>query len=206
MLYKTDIANMALGRLGVSSTITDLETEYSTEANIIKRHFRTSLNDILEQHYWNFARRSAQLILQFSNPEPGYAYSYHMPADSLIPRQIAQDEKYIKNFELYPDQKIPFQEIIIGTTRLIYTNLANAWMEYTALVEENSVFPSHFGKGFAAQLSIDIAPSLITNNYPKIKNALNSEAENAISKSIADDLVRQPQFTNAASSLVRCRY
>ncbi len=206
MLYKTDIANMALGRLGVSSTITDLEVDLSTEAKIIKRHFRHSLDYLLEQHYWAFARRSQQLKLQFNDPEPNYSFSYYMPADALVIRQIAYDENYVKNLELYPDQKYPWDEIYIGSTRLMYCDLDKAYAEYTAQVEENSIFPQHFGRALAALLSKDIAPSLITSNYPKISATLNSEADNAIAAGIADDLARRPQYQNSESTFVRCRY
>lgn len=197
---------MALGRLGVSSTITDLELDLSTEAKIIKRHFRSSLDYLLEQHEWNFARRVAPLSLQFNDPEKGFAYSYHMPADSLVIRQIAYEGNFMRDQELYLNQKIPWTEIIIGTSRLLYTNLDRAHAEYTAQMPENSVFPTHFGKALAALLSKDIAPSLITSNYPKVSGTLNSEADNAIDHGIADDLARQPQFTNAESSFVRARY
>ena len=197
---------MALGRLGLSSTITDLELDLSTEAKIVKRHFRHSLDYLLEQHFWNFARKSAQLILQFKNPEPAFAFSYYMPADALVIRQIAPYEAYVENIEMYPDQKIPYTEIFVGTTKLMYTNCNNAWAKYTRRVDTNDVFPTHFGRALAAQLSMDIAPSLITSNYPKIKDALNNNALNDISGGIADDLAKQPQYKNSESSFIRCRW
>lgn len=206
MLYKTDIANMALGRLGLSSTIADLENDFSTEAKIIKRHFRTSLDYLLEQHEWNFAKRSVKLSLQFTDPEEGYGFSYHWPVKALVIRQIAPEGRFIKDMELYPDQKIHFEERYIGTTKLVYTDLDLAYAQYTEQVDSNSVFPNHFGRSLAAQLSKDVAPSLITNNFPKIKAALNSEADNDIASGIADDLARQPQFQDADSTFVRCRY
>ena len=206
MMYKSDIANMALGRLGVSSTITDIESDFSTEAKIIKRHFRTSLDYLLEQHFWNFARGTAVLIKQFDNPDSTHLYSYYMPGDALLIRQLAFQGNFINGIELYPDQKIPFDEVYVGTTRLIYTNLSEAEAEYTKQVAENSVFPSHFGRALAALLSKDIAPSLITSNYPKVRETLNADAENDIAHGIADDLTRTPQQVNAESSFVRARY
>lgn len=205
-IFKTDIANLALGRLGLSSTITDLETDLSTEAKILKRHFRESLDFLLEQHHWNFARRSALLIKQFDDPEVNYNFSYFYPADALVIRQIAYKGHFIKNIEQYLDQKIPFNEVYFGSVRLLYTDLRDAHAEYTARVEENDIFPSHFGRALAAQLSLDIAPSLITSNFPKIKEALNNDAFNAVAAGISDDLARQPQFNNSDSTFVRARY
>ena len=196
---------MAIGRLGLSSTIDDLETDLSVVGKIIKRHFRASLDYILEQHEWNFARRTAPLLIQFNNPEKAYEFSYHMPPKALVIRQIAYEGNFIVDRELYPDQKIPFREVYVGSTRLLYTNLSNAEAEYTERVDENSLFPTHFGKAFAAQLSKDIGPSLITSNFPKIKKELNSDADNDIAGGIADDLARQPQHIPADSAFVRAR-
>jgi hypothetical protein len=206
MMYLTDVANLALGRLGVGSTINDLANEYSTAAKILKRHLRVSLNSVLEQHTWNFATRSAVLNKQFDDPENGYAFSYYSPADCLAVRQIASDGNFIRNLELYPEQKLPFEERHIGMQILLYTNVRNAHILYTAAMDENSVFPTHFAKSWSAQWAVDIAPSLITNNYPKVRDTLDSDAYNDLAKGIADDLIRTPQYTYAKSPLITTRY
>jgi len=206
MMYKTDIANMALGRLGISSTITDLESDISTEAQILKRHFRLSLDYLLEQHQWNFARKTIALSKQFDNPEPSWAFSYNMPADCLVIRQIAYNGNFIQSVEMHPGDKIPFTEVVVGGVPLIYTNLSNAHAEYTRRIEENGAFPNHFGRALSAQLSMDIAPSLITSNYVKIKASLNEDAFNDVAAGIADDLARQPQFTEADSPFIKARH
>ncbi len=206
MMQKNQIANMALGILATSETITDIVSDFSIPGKILKRHYRESLNDILEQHPWDFARRTSQLVVQFENPEPGYAFSYYMPKDVLIIRQIARNGFFIKNLEVYRDMSNQFMEITEGTTRLIYTNVELAHAEYTKVMDENTLFPSHFGRAFAAQLAKDCAPSLITSNYPKIKQALMDDIDSRISRGIADDIARKPQLNNAESTFVRARY
>jgi hypothetical protein len=139
------------------------------------------------------------------NPEFIWGYSYFAPANALVIRQIATEGHFINNFELYVDQKVPFLEVYSGTVVLLYTNSINAHAEYTERIDMESLFPIHFGKALAAQLSIDIAPSLITNNFPKIKDALNKSAENDITTGIADDLNKMPQHQTADSTFVRVR-
>ena len=82
MLYKNDIANLALGRLGVSLYVSDLETENTQQAKIIRRHFRMALDTLLEMHDWNFATQYSPLILFQNDPTPNYRFAYLAPADA----------------------------------------------------------------------------------------------------------------------------
>lgn len=206
MMLKNDIANMALGRLGVSSTVIDVENSNTTEAKIIRRHFRTSLDTMLEKHWWSFARRTAKLTKHSDDPEQGYEYAYHFPINAAEIRQIAPEGRFYHRLELYPDMIPQFEEMHVGGLQLIYTNVEDAHAEYTERLAENSSFKTYFGRGLAAQLSLDIGPSLITNNWPKIRNAINESAHNEISSAIADDIARSPQKMPAESPLVRARW
>lgn len=206
MMLKNDIANMALGHLGVSSVISDFQTDNSTEGKILRRYFRRSLDDLLEQHDWTFAKRTAKLFLQSEDPEYGYKYSYIYPVNAIVVREVAPNGMFLPDIELYEDQILHFEERVFGNMRLIYTNVSDAYAKYTEKIEENSTFPSSFGRALAAQLALDMGPQLITSNWPKVANAINSLAFNTISKGIADDIAKSPQKKFAESPLVRVRY
>lgn len=204
-MQKTDVANLALGRLGVSGTITDLDSDNSTAAKIIKRHYSLALEELLEKHHWKFARRVQELTLLSNNPDNVWGFSYYQPASSVVIRQIASNGNFINNVEQYIDSPHQFMEVYDGSQKLIYCNVKDAHAEYTYRIADNDIMPRHFGDGLAALLSLRIAPSLITNNYPKVKQALNAEAYNDMHAAIADDLNRQPQALWQESSLVRTR-
>lgn len=205
-MFKNDIATQALGRLAYSKTIVDLDTDNTVEARLLKRYFRTSLDTLLEMHPWSFARRTATLIEHSRDPEQGYAYSYHFPVNAAVVRQIAEDGHFNTEYELYPEQMTPFQVMTFGTTQYIYCNVRDAHAEYTERLSENSTFKTYFGKALAAQLSKDIGPALLANNWPKVKEAVNSGADSAIAEGIAYDLSLMPQKLPAPCPLVRARW
>jgi len=207
VLYKNDIANLALGRLGVSLSIIDLETENSNQAKIIRRHFRMSLDTTLEMHAWNFATQYQVLNLLSDdlNAGPMRRFTYSLPSDCLVLREIAFDGIFNQQ-NLYEDQKLRWQQIYSGSGQSIQTDIYNAHAKYTTRVLESIAFPTHFGRAFAAQLSMDIAPSLITNNFGKVRDTLNSSARIDITLGIADDLGRQPLMEDSPSPFLRARY
>lgn len=205
MLYKTDIANLALGRLGVSLTIVDAETENSQQAKIVRRHFRMSLDSLLEMHEWNFATKYLPLVLQEEDPTPVFKYAYVMPSDALVIREIAREGMF-SNRRQYEDEKEKWQQVYSSTGGLIYSNTIDAHAKYTVRISDNIAMPNHFGRALAAQLSMDIAPSLITNNFPKVRDTLNADARIDISRGIADDLGRQPQMEDSLSPFIRVRH
>lgn len=204
MLYKNDVANLALGRLGVSLTVIDVDTDNTQQAKIIRRHFSMSLETLLEAHEWNFATQLQALALLAENPVPSFLYSYSIPSDCLVIRQIAEDGMFPR-FNLYEDQKQRWHQIYSGASQLIYTNVYSAHAKYTTRVPDSAAFPNHFGRALAAQLSIDIAPSLITNNFGKVRDTLNASAKNDISLGISDDINRQPLLEDSPSPFIRAR-
>lgn len=204
MLYKSDIANLALGRLGVSLTISDIEVENSQQAKVIRRYFRMSLDTLLEKHPWGFATQFIPLILASESPTPLYAYSYQRPGDALVIVEIAEEGMFSQTVQ-YEDQKNRWQEVYALTGPKLYTNVRMAHAKYTTRLPENMQFPNHFGRALAAQLSMDIAPQLITNNFGKVRDTLNANAMIDITHGIADDLGRQPLPEDSLSPFVRAR-
>lgn len=204
MLTKTDVANLALGHLGVSLGITDLALDNSTQAKIIRRHLRMSLDTILEAHPWNFATQFQLLTVFAEDPGAGFRYSYNKPSDALVVRQLSPDG-YFTHANLYEEEKVKWREIYVGGVNYLWCNLPKAYAEYTTRVPENNQFPTHFARAFAAQLAMDIAPSLITNNYPKVKASLGMDAKKIIDLAISDDMGRQPTAEDSPSPFLSCR-
>lgn len=206
MLSKTDIANLALGHLGVSQQIVDTETDNSIQAKIIRRHFRMSLDTLLEKFEWGFTTQFSALTLVEEDPNNSYKFSYQLPSDCHVLRVIAMDG-YFPATKQYEVEKQKFREVYGGAgTRLIHTNIPRAHGEFTTKLSESGLFPSHFARGLSHQLALDIAPQLITNNFVKVKQSLMMNASNEISSAIADDLNRQPQLEDSPSPFYGARF
>jgi hypothetical protein len=76
----TDIANMALSRLG-EPRLSSIE-ENTPTAISCRQHFATVRDSLLRAHAWNFATTRAQLSLT-TTPAFGWDYAYTLPADFL---------------------------------------------------------------------------------------------------------------------------
>jgi hypothetical protein len=206
-MFKTEIANLALRNLGVSSYLSDLETDNSTEARIIRRFFKISLESLLEHNDWTFARKTAVLNLNEQDPEHPFKYSYDKPVDAVVVREIACEGYFIDpSVNHYSDELAYFEERQEGTLDLIYCSVQNAHAKYTQMLNENINFKNYFGRALAGQLSLEIGPAIITNNWPKVQNAINTMANNQIGEGIAEDVARSPQKNYSPAPMVRKRF
>lgn len=206
MLSKQEIANLALGHLGMSQQVLDYDVENTVYAKVIRRQFRSTLDTMLEKHQWGFATQFSALALESDDwsVAKAYKYVYSLPADCLVLRVIACDG-YFPEVRQYEKEKEKFREFYQGSERAILTNVYNAHGEYTTRLSEDISFPTHFARGLSHLLALDIAPQLITNNFPKVKDSLITTSKNEISVAIAADLGREPQLEDSPTPFISCR-
>lgn len=204
MLTKTEIANLALGRLGVSKMIVSLDDDTSTPGKVIRQHFKNSVKQVLRKHKWGFATAQAPLALTIEPPNNTWSYEYQYPEDALVIRNLGVEGVFPKT-ELYEDEKQLWEDVYSSTGQRLQTDIGEAWAKYTRDMSDNTSFPDHFGNALAAHLALMIAPSIITNNFSKVRQVLMSEAKNEISIGIADDIAQQPQKPASDSPYVRAR-
>lgn len=210
MLQKTDIANLALGRLGVSLNIavTDFDTDNSAQAKIIRRMYQMSLDTLLQKHEWKFATYFQGLNLLETDENfgfMGFKYKYEAPADAMVIREIASGGIFT-NLNLYEVQKAKFQTIYSSSSIKIVTNIDDAHARYTVRIPVDNQVPVYFGRALSAQLAWDIAPMLITNNFPKIRDSLARDLADEITLGMAQDEGTQPQMDNAPNPFVMSRF
>lgn len=211
MMFKTDIANDALAKLGVSNSFitTDVNTDNSQQAKIIRRQYKTAFETVLRKHEWKFATNySAMTLLETSSSYAlmGYKFKYQAPPDCFVIREIAEDGIF-PLVNLYEIQKNKFEQIYTNSTTLrIVCNVEDAWARYTVAVPETNGVPEYFGRAVAAQLAMDIAPMLITNNFPKIRNSLAADIQMELTEAMAQDEGNQPQRDDAPSPLLMSRF
>ena len=203
-LFINEISNIALARIGSSLTISNLEDDNTNQAKIIRTHVQSSLTKLLEMYPWGFATKFAPLALVEENPINSWSFSYQMPSDAVVLRQLGV-EGLFEDKENYDDERDKFKEVYSDTGLLIYTNIGQAWAEYTLAIPQGYHFPNHFGRALAAQLALDIAPQLITNNFAKVKSVLISDAKTEINDQIAEDINRKPRPETSKSRFARVR-
>ena len=160
MSLKVQAVNLALIRIGHSRTITNLEEqsrEAFTAAAVIDHEFKS----VLRQFPWPFATKYLALAVRdgtelvATNSDWQYAYDY--PADCLFARRVLTPGVRRE----FDDAPMTFRVGRLVDRKVIYTNLEDAELEYTAIFD----CPEHMGDelfvdAFAWRIAAALAPSL----------------------------------------------
>lgn len=204
MLTKTETANLTLGKLGHSHVIANIETDVTTVGKILRRQFPTAFNSILSHHRWSFATEFKPLNLVQENPSPVWGYAYAAPADTHMLRRIEPQNFFIHE-NLYRKMQNKWIEVYTDAGLVYYSNVPFAWAEITRAIDPLGPWPEHFARATACQWALDSAPSLITNNFARIRASLTSELRNEITQQIALDLSNNPEPDDAESPFLAAR-
>lgn len=177
------IANMALAHIGVGNFISSLSTDSSAEADAVNAFIDITREETLRDFPWPFATMTADstdvttaatnafaLVAEDPNDEWGFSYVY--PTNCAEVRRIQsglrQDDR---------TSRVPYRIGFDGTTttatgRLIFTDMEDAILEYTALVSDTSVMPPDFVMAWSYRLAWHIAPRLANNYSPQMTQGL----------------------------------
>ena len=167
-----EICNVALRRIGVAEI--ERMDEASEPARACSRFYDFTRRNILQRFPWTFATRRVQLA-RVDEKAPDFEYVYQYPKDALAVRLMYND-----SFTGLP-KKNEYRIMSSNTGRKIYTNIENAWLEYTADVKDTSLFDDQFVEALSWKLAAEMAYSLtgnmnIANNCVQAYNAYMVEA------------------------------
>lgn len=147
-MNKIEVCNFALGRIGIEP-IESLD-EASKAARTCKQFYDFVRKTVLRKHSWNFATKREALAL-IGSTSAEYKYTYAYPGDAVALRRL-----YNKDHTILPrDNEYRIMHSSTGT--VIHTNIENANIEYTADIEDVSVFDEQFIESLAWKLAAEIA-------------------------------------------------
>lgn len=155
MASKIDIWNTALSHIGHKAQIADPD-ESSIEASHCRRFYPIALAMVLERFAWSFATRRAQLA-EVDNPVDHWMFAYALPNLCVMPRAVLPPE--CTDDSLEQDYAVETDE---DGDKIVYTNMENAVMRYTALVEDTTKFTPLFVLAVSAELG-----ALLVGPIPK---------------------------------------
>lgn len=203
---KTTMANKALSLLGQSTVYNDIDTAEQPVANTIRLHIDTAFQTALLCFDWSFATAfSDELTVVDECPKSGYQYAYAWPKDALKIRDVNLYRNYTHNMDLYNEDKVPFRNIWIGGQPQLHTNLARAVCEYTIDLSIDGMYPLSFTRMAAATLALDIASSVITNNFAKVQARLMSNINLWKNQAIAEDKLNESPRIRPVSPFIKAR-
>lgn len=155
MASEVEIANLALANLGDRATVASLDPpEGSAQAEHCARFYPVARDALLELHPWNFATRRAALALLAETPV-AWLYAYSLPADCIKVQAVQLPESTTDSTEHFA----------IGLNddgqRVLYTNIDEAVVRYTARVEDTTLFTPLFTLTLSWKLSAMIAGPIL---------------------------------------------
>lgn len=200
MSYNTEAANLALSHLGSGKTISDLETEQTAEAKAIRAFYSIVFKMVLRDYPWPFATKISSLALIKTNPNTEWGYSYQYPSDCEYARRILGVSRNESN-----EERVPYKIFNVDSGRAIFTDIENAALEYTMMVEDFTKIPSDFIMAFSFKLAYYIAPQITAGDPMKMgdRARVNYELELSNAKSAAFN--EEQQDVPPQSELVRMR-
>ena len=163
MASKISIINMALGWLG-APPIAGL-TERRPEASYASQYYDSALEQTLRDHKWNFAQRRRRLAaLDVPDGYQGiYENAYALPVDCLHAHTVLDAA----------ENTFPFIVALAedGGSKIVLTNVASAYLAYTALVTVPELYDPNFVRAMSRRLAADIAVPILKNNAQKVQEA-----------------------------------
>jgi hypothetical protein len=159
MASKTQIANMALSRIGVSKLIANVATETSREAIQSRLLMDEDIRYVLRDFPWPWATQYATLALvagtSSENAVSDWRYAYRYPTDCLFARRIV-----IPTVGRRDANPPPFRIGRDSQGKLIYTDEEDAELEFTADITSTEEFDALFVSMLAWKHGAALAPSL----------------------------------------------
>lgn len=138
-----EINNQALANIN-ANVITSLDGS-SKEAKVCKLLFASLRDEVLSDFAWKEAEKVKALALT-DETHPVWSYVYQYPSDCLVPRKIlntASEDKIEFSYGVSDDLN----------SNLIYTNEAEAYLVYTARIENTNLYGSKLISTLVLRLS-----------------------------------------------------
>ena len=149
MASKIDVFNMALGHIGISSTVAD-ELERSPERVICSRYWDTCRDALFsyKDMEWKFATNTV-VLADLGGPPNGWAFRYRYPNDCINALGVVGATGRTEPVEQRPKFDVQYQ----ADGRVILTDMPEAVLRYTKRVEEAERWPSSFVEAMAYRLA-----------------------------------------------------
>ena len=156
MTSDVDICNLALGHLGDEATVTSIDpAEGSIQAEHCQRYYPIARKALLEIHPWNFAKKRRALTALDETPPESWAYVY------AYPNGCAKPLKLLSTGSTDDDAGEDFVVEMLDDAQVIYTNVEDAILVYTALVTDMTKYSALAINAMARLLASYLAGPII---------------------------------------------
>jgi hypothetical protein len=155
MPSKTNVCNLAIAHLGEGKMIANVDTDQSEEAAACRQVYELALRATLREYPWPFAKKIEALGLVETEPTAEWGYSYTLPPDCIRALRILSGDR---NDDA--QSKEPYWIMYGASSSLIYSDLAEADLEYVYFCEDVLRYPPDFIIALSYRIAILIAPRI----------------------------------------------
>ncbi len=213
-----DIANLALGRLGIGQAISSLD-ETSTPARICKRFYDQCRREVLRSHPWSCVSTTQSIAQVADETYPGWGYVYQYPTNALMVWSVA-DEGGIRSWsglyllycQGYGEQlfayrrRYPFKVAMQSdqNSRVLLSDVPSAYAYITFDATNTNLFAADLTSAIADRLAMEVGGPL------KVDANLVALAANRYSMSrsqaAAQEMNEQQDDSRPDADSIACRY
>lgn len=192
---KIQICNLALSRIGVEN----IETlnEASEPARACRQFYDHVRQVVLRKFPWTFATRRQQLALLPEEPKD-YLYAYRYPTGCVYLRDLYNED--YDNVPALTDYKLASDP----SGQVIYTDVENACVEYTADITDTALFDGQFCEALSWKLAGAVAFKL-TGNVQLVQLA-EQQYQNLFLEAIADNSNEQNVSDDDVYTFAKARF
>lgn len=168
------ICNMALGNIGITQTIENID-DNNERARVCKLYYEATRDQVIRAMSPNFAQAFVALAVVTGDPPPGWAYQYRYPTDCLYAHQITDVNgsrvlalsctNGTLNETVPQVPSIPYTVMSdqSGSGRIIATDQEDAVLWYVRRVTDTNDFDPEFVMAMAWALAANIAIPMKVN-------------------------------------------
>lgn len=168
MASKVDVCNSALQKQAQDITIAAI-SENSKPARVFNRAWDRVRDFVLAEHSWPFALKVAPLEEVLQAPFVGWAKRYAYPADCITALLVCDEGGVRAGVTALGcgidaacvTGRIPFHVTHGEQSTSIATDLPQAYLIYTARIEDVARWPVMFEDAVASRLAYETAPSIM---------------------------------------------
>ena len=192
---------MALGHIGHSKLIADLDTENSQESSQCRLFYDQCRDMLINDFPWSFSTRIAYLSLVEESPNDEWEYSYRYPSDCLNIRRVLSGLRTDTR-----DSVIPFKLSSDDSGSLIFCDVENAQIEYSTNIDNPELYPPFFVMAFSYLLATFISPTITGGDKFKLGERAAKFYSFYIKKAQAQDANEEQADQAPESEYIRAMY
>lgn len=163
MADKTSVSNMALGHLGVTEEIQNVNTENSEAAIVCRRFFTPALELFQREFSWPFSNVIQALGLVEENPNSEWAYSYQYPSDCKMFHRILSGTRNDSR-----QSRVPYRIARGASGSVIFTDKAEAYGDWSVVETDLNRYPSDAIMAISFLLAHLISPKMTSGDPFKL--------------------------------------